>query len=98
VLAWVLQEPRWTVVDQILETRDVRPVLPAPAVTEVIYKARARGNITQPGDFIAMLTGVGIEPGRRCRWRTASSSRSPSGCAARPSAGTGTGTGWRTRG
>lgn len=61
VLAWVLQEPRWTVVDQILETRDVRPVLPAPAVTEVIYKARARGNTTPAADFISVLTGIGIE-------------------------------------
>jgi PIN domain nuclease of toxin-antitoxin system len=61
VLTWVLQERRWKTVDQILDARDVRTVLPAPAVTEVIYKARAKGNATAASDFIPVLTGVGIE-------------------------------------
>ena len=60
VLTWVIQEPGWTVVDEILSARDIRAILPAPGVVEVIYRARAKGNTTSESDFIAILTGVGI--------------------------------------
>ena len=45
VVAWVLQEaPRWRAIDAILTRPDADPVLPGPALSEVITVSRKRGN------------------------------------------------------
>jgi predicted nucleic acid-binding protein len=45
VVAWVLQEaPRWRAIDAILSSPDADPILPGPALSEVITVARKRGN------------------------------------------------------
>jgi predicted nucleic acid-binding protein len=61
VLTWTLRESRWEAVDEIIAAPAIRAVLPAPAVTEVIYRARAKGNRTGFEDFVPALTGVGIQ-------------------------------------
>lgn len=64
MLAWVLQEtPRWTAVDRVLTAPGAEPILPGPALTEVIKTARARGN-TSSGEQIASVLhahGVRVE-------------------------------------
>ena len=45
VVAWALQEaPRWRAIDAILTRPDADPVLPGPALSEVITVSRKRGN------------------------------------------------------
>ncbi|MGH8870008.1 MAG: PIN domain-containing protein [Actinomycetes bacterium] len=60
VLTWVLQEPRWQAVDAMLRAEDAEPVLPGPALTEVIHIARRKGNASSGPKIAAVLTGQGF--------------------------------------
>lgn len=44
VLVWILQERGWQAVDRLLTRSDVEPVVPGPALTEVVLTARRKGN------------------------------------------------------
>lgn len=60
VLAWVLRERGWDVVDALLPVA----VLPASAMTEVLYRAPERGHRLSPdqlhGDLLSL--GIRVEP------------------------------------
>lgn len=60
VLTWILQEPRWQVVDQLLQQSSTDPVLPTPGLAEVVAMARKKGNQTTGPDLASTLSGVGI--------------------------------------
>lgn len=61
ILAWILQEQgRWRVLDRALGSESADPVLPAPALTEVITLARRRGNTSAPLQIVAALKAKGI--------------------------------------
>jgi len=61
VLCWVLQEQRWQTVQRFLDAQKMAIGLPAPGLTAVLYKARAKGNLTSPLDLAATLQSNGIE-------------------------------------
>lgn len=60
VLTWVLQEPRWQSVDKMLNSPGAEPLLPGPVLTEVIKRARAKGNVSSPAQIAATLKGQGM--------------------------------------
>ncbi len=60
VLTWVLQEQRWHSVEKMLRSPEAEPLLPGPVLTEVIKQARAKGNISSPGQIAATLKGQGM--------------------------------------
>ena len=60
VLTWVLQEPRWQSVETMLHTPGAEPLLPGPVLTEVIKRARAKGNVSPPAQIAATLKGQGM--------------------------------------
>ena len=67
VLAWVFQEPGWTVVDELISrTRDgeVALLLPGPVLTEVVYQARRQGNTRDARGIAERLLAQGfvVEP------------------------------------
>jgi PIN domain nuclease of toxin-antitoxin system len=55
VLCWVLQEQRWQAVERFVVDPKMDIVLPAPGLTEVIFRARAKGNVTAPHQLAATL-------------------------------------------
>ena len=60
VLTWVLQEPRWQSVEKMLHDPGAEPLLPGPVLTEVIKRARAKGNVSPPKQIAATLKGQGM--------------------------------------
>jgi hypothetical protein len=52
----VLQQQRWQAVERFLENPKIDIALPEPGLTEVIFKARARGNVTAPNDLVATIS------------------------------------------
>jgi PIN domain nuclease of toxin-antitoxin system len=60
VLTWVLQEPRWQSVEAMLHSPAAEPLLPGPVLTEVIKRARAKGNVSPPAQIAATLKGQGM--------------------------------------
>lgn len=60
VLTWVLQEPRWQSVEKMLHDPGAEPLLPGPVLTEVIKRARAKGNVSSPEQIAATLKGQGM--------------------------------------
>ena len=60
VLTWVLQEPRWQSVEKMLHSPGAEPLLPGPVLTEVIKRARAKGNVSSPAQIGATLKGQGM--------------------------------------
>jgi PIN domain nuclease of toxin-antitoxin system len=61
MLAWVLQEtPRWRAVDRLITTAGADPVLPGPALTEVICAARRHGNVSSPQQIATTLKAMGV--------------------------------------
>jgi PIN domain nuclease of toxin-antitoxin system len=61
VLCWVLQEQRWQTIQRFLDNPKLDIVLPAPGLTEVIFKARAKGNVTAPGELAAAISSNRIQ-------------------------------------
>jgi PIN domain nuclease of toxin-antitoxin system len=64
VLRWVLQEQRWQVIERLVNSDLVDLVLPGPVLTEVIYSAQAKGNVSTPEQLQLALTvaGMRVEP------------------------------------
>jgi PIN domain nuclease of toxin-antitoxin system len=64
VVTWILQEQRWHAVDNLLQRSDVELILPGPALTEVIYIARKKGNASTGAQIATSLRahGVQVEP------------------------------------
>lgn len=60
VLTWVLQEPRWQVVDALLKQPDMDFVLPGPALTEIVWIARKKGNASSGKVLGAALRANGM--------------------------------------
>ncbi|MEI6622198.1 MAG: PIN domain-containing protein [Actinomycetes bacterium] len=56
VLAWILQEPGYQTIDKIIRNAAV----PASAMTEVLYRARERGNSMPPEELHTHLTSLGV--------------------------------------
>lgn len=66
MLTWVLQEYRWRTVDRIISQCQT-VYLPGPALTEVIYRARARGNTSSSRQIALAIEAQGLvcEPADR---------------------------------
>jgi len=61
VMAWILQESgRWKLIDAALNDAAADPVLPGPALTEVILAARRRGNASSPQQIADTLFAIGV--------------------------------------
>lgn len=63
-IKWVLQEQGWQAVDRVIHDARTDCVLAGPALTEVIFRARARGNASMSGQIASALRaqGIRIEP------------------------------------
>jgi PIN domain nuclease of toxin-antitoxin system len=61
LLTWVLQERGWHAVDKLLFAPSVKPILPGPALTEVVSIARTKGNTATGQQMLDTFYGVGIE-------------------------------------
>src|SRR5450756_72357 len=59
MVTWVIQEPGWKTVDRLLTKRNVDVVLPGPAITETIHKAREKGNRATPREILEAFQGYG---------------------------------------
>ena len=64
VLRWVLQEQRWQVVERLVKSDLVDLILPGPVLTEVIYRAHAKGNVSTADQLQLALAAAGmrVEP------------------------------------
>lgn len=64
VLTWLLQERRWQAVDALLKKPDIEFVLPGPALTEIIWIARKKGNVSAGAAIATALRAYGmrVEP------------------------------------
>lgn len=64
ILTWVLQEQTWQRVHALLSNPNLEPVLPGPVLTEVVHRARARGNTSSATQLWATLHifGAIVEP------------------------------------
>lgn len=64
VIKWVLQEQGWKAVDRVINDGSVEAVLAGPALTEIIFRSRARGNASSPQHIATVLDaqGIRIEP------------------------------------
>lgn len=60
VVTWVLQERRWHAVDALLKTPNLEFILPGPALTEIVFVARKKGNVTTGAALAATLRAVGM--------------------------------------
>ena len=56
VLAWVLNDPGWKAVDRLLPVATI----PASAMVECLYAAKAKGQRTEPEELYAALRAVGL--------------------------------------
>ncbi len=67
VLTWVLQERGWQAVDTILSSGKFRLLMPGPVLTEVIYRARSKGNASSPEHLATSLEtqGLAVEAAER---------------------------------
>lgn len=59
-IKWVIQEQGWKAVDRIIQDPRTDCVLPGPALTETIFRSRARGNTSSPEQIAAALSAQGI--------------------------------------
>jgi len=59
MVTWVIQEPGWKTVDRLLTRREIDVVLPGPAITETIHKARGKGNRATPREILEAFQGYG---------------------------------------
>lgn len=60
VLCWVLQEQRWQAVQKFIDEPKINITLPAPGLTEVIFRARAKGNTSSVATLAAAISSNGI--------------------------------------
>jgi len=61
LIAWVLQENgRWRGIDRVLTSPGVDPVLPGPALTEVITVLHRRGKTSSSAQIVATLRAIGV--------------------------------------
>lgn len=60
VLTWLLQERHWHAVDALLKKPDIEFVLPGPALTEIIWIARKKGNVSTGAAIATALRSHGI--------------------------------------
>lgn len=60
VIKWVLQEQGWKAIDRVIHAPAVEAVLPGPALAEVIFRSRARGNVSSPGQIARALAAQGM--------------------------------------
>ena len=60
VVTWILQERRWQVVEALLNTPDSDFVLPGPALTEIVWIARKKGNVSTGESIATTLRAHGI--------------------------------------
>lgn len=67
LLAWLLQERGWQAVDRLLASNTLELLMPGPALTEAIYRARSRGNASSPELIAEALEaqGLAVEPAGR---------------------------------
>ncbi len=63
-IKWVLQEQGWKAVDRVIHDARTECILAGPALTEVIFRARARGNVSPPEQIATVLgaQGIRVEP------------------------------------
>jgi len=59
VVAWITQSHPWQQIQQLMDRPDVDIVLPGPTLTESIYIARQRGNVTAAPQIAATLATEG---------------------------------------
>lgn len=59
ILTWLLQEPSWQRAHNLLRNPGVSPVLPGPALTEVVVIARSKGNVSTGAQILLALQGFG---------------------------------------
>ena len=60
LVTWILQEQHWQAIDRLLGRSDAEPMLPGPALAEVIHVARRKGNASPPAQIRLMLMAQGI--------------------------------------
>jgi predicted nucleic acid-binding protein len=60
LLTWLLQERGWRAIDEILHSGAFQMVMPAPVLTECIYRARSKGNVSSGGQIAAALEAQGL--------------------------------------
>lgn len=63
-IKWILQEQGWQAVDRVIRDTRTDCILAGPALTEVIFRARARGNTSPPEQIATVLgaQGIRVEP------------------------------------
>lgn len=63
-IKWVIQEQGWQAIDRVMHHDNTDCVLAGPALTEVIFRSRARGNMSSPQQISTALSaqGVRVEP------------------------------------
>lgn len=64
VIKWVLQERGWQAVDRVMQDARTDCVIAGPALTEIIFRARARGNASDHQQIASALRaqGIRVEP------------------------------------
>lgn len=60
LLTWLLQERGWRAVDEILHAGAFQMVMPGPVLTECIYRARSKGNVSSGDQIAAALEAQGL--------------------------------------
>lgn len=60
LVTWLLQEQHWQAIDRLLSRPDVDPMLPGPALAEVIHVARRKGNASPPAHIQLTLMAQGV--------------------------------------
>lgn len=60
VLTWVLQQPHWKVVDTLIRTQGLDLILPGPALTEIVWIARKKGNVSTGAAIATTLRAHGF--------------------------------------
>lgn len=60
LLTLILQEQGWQAIEGVLNTAGVESYVPNPALTEVVERARDKGNQSTPGQLRDFLVSYGV--------------------------------------
>lgn len=60
LLTLILQERDWQAVEGLLNKTGVEHYIPTPALTEIVVRARERGNQSSPGELLKFFETYGV--------------------------------------
>ena len=60
VIKWILQKQGWKAVDRVLRSDQIDGVMAGPALTEVVFRSRQRGNASSAEQIVSTLEAQGL--------------------------------------